>query len=79
MDAVVAHAFNPSTQEAEIGGSLRLRILVYRMSSRIARATQRNPHDVPREICLLGDSRYCQVNQVTIPGSLGVSPALVEN
>jgi hypothetical protein len=31
---VVAHAFNPSTQEAEAGGFL---------SSRTARATQRNP------------------------------------
>jgi hypothetical protein len=31
--AVVAHAFNPSTQEAEAGG----------LSSRTARATQRNP------------------------------------
>jgi hypothetical protein len=34
--AVVAHAFNPSTWEAETG-------LVYRVSSRTARATQRNP------------------------------------
>jgi hypothetical protein len=32
--AVVAHAFNPSTREAEAGGFL---------SSRTARATQRNP------------------------------------
>jgi hypothetical protein len=44
--AVVAHAFNPSTWEAEAG---RFRIsefeasLVYRVSSRTARATQRNP------------------------------------
>jgi hypothetical protein len=34
--AVVAHAFNPSTWEAEAS-------LVYRVSSRTARATQRNP------------------------------------
>jgi hypothetical protein len=34
--AVVAHALNPSTREAEAG-------LVYRVSSRTARATQRNP------------------------------------
>jgi hypothetical protein len=33
---LVAHAFNPSTQEAEAG-------LVYKVSSRTARATQRNP------------------------------------
>jgi hypothetical protein len=42
--AVVVHAFNPSTWEAEAGGSLSLRpSLVYKVSSRIARAIQRNP------------------------------------
>jgi hypothetical protein len=41
---VVAHAFNPSTREAEAGGFLSKRAsLVYRVSSRTARATQRNP------------------------------------
>jgi hypothetical protein len=35
---VVAHAFNPSIWEAEAGG-----FLVYIVSSRTARATQRNP------------------------------------
>jgi hypothetical protein len=39
--AVVAHAFNPSTWEAEAGGFEAS--LVYRVSSRIARAIQRNP------------------------------------
>jgi hypothetical protein len=39
---VVAHAFNPSIWEAEAGGFLSSR-LVYRVSSRTARATQRNP------------------------------------
>jgi hypothetical protein len=40
----VTHAFNPSTWEAEAGRFLRLRpSLVYRVSSRTARATQRNP------------------------------------
>ena len=33
----MAHAFNPSTQEAEAGG-----FLVYKVSSRTARAIQRN-------------------------------------
>jgi hypothetical protein len=37
----VAHAFNPSTQEAEAGEFKAS--LVYRVSSRTARATQRNP------------------------------------
>jgi hypothetical protein len=38
------HAFNPSTWEAEAGGSLEFEAsLVYRMSSRTAIATQRNP------------------------------------
>jgi hypothetical protein len=44
---VVAHAFNPSTWEAEAGGFLRISefeaSLVYRVSSGTARATQRNP------------------------------------
>ena len=40
---MVAHAFNPSTWEAEAGGSEFEASLVYRVSSRTARATQRNP------------------------------------
>jgi hypothetical protein len=41
--AVVAHAFDTSTWEAEAGRFLSLRpSLVYRVSSRTARATQRN-------------------------------------
>jgi hypothetical protein len=41
---VVSHSFNPSTQEAEAGGFLSSRpALVYKVSSRTARATQRNP------------------------------------
>jgi hypothetical protein len=41
---VVAHAFNPSTREAEAGGSLEFEAsLVYKVSSRTARARQRNP------------------------------------
>jgi hypothetical protein len=41
---VVAHAFNPSTWEAETGGFLSSEAsLVYRVSSRTARAIQRNP------------------------------------
>jgi hypothetical protein len=41
---VVAHAFNPSTREAEAGGFLEFEAsLVYKVSSRTARAIQRNP------------------------------------
>jgi hypothetical protein len=41
---VVAHAFNPSTWEAEAVGFLELEAsLVYMVSSRTARAKQRNP------------------------------------
>jgi hypothetical protein len=44
---VVAHAFNPSTWEAEAGGGRWISefeaSLVYKMSSRTARAIQRNP------------------------------------
>jgi hypothetical protein len=37
------HAFNPSTWEAEACGFEFKASLVYRVSSRTARATQRNP------------------------------------
>jgi hypothetical protein len=41
---VVAHAFNPSTWEAEAGGFLSSRpAWDYRVSSRTARTAQRNP------------------------------------
>jgi hypothetical protein len=41
---VVAHVFNPSTQEAEVGGISEFEAsVVYRVSSRTARAIQRNP------------------------------------
>jgi hypothetical protein len=40
----VAHTFNPSTQEAEAGGPFEFKAnLVYRVNSRRAKATQRNP------------------------------------
>ena len=47
--AVVAHAFNPSTWEAEAGGSPSSEFeasLVYRASSRTARATQKGKKKV---------------------------------
>jgi hypothetical protein len=41
---VVAHTFNPSTPEAKAGGFSEFEAsLVYRVSSRTARAIQRNP------------------------------------
>jgi hypothetical protein len=40
---VVAHAFNSSTQEAEAGGFLSSRPAWSKVSSRTARAIQRNP------------------------------------
>jgi hypothetical protein len=41
---MVAHSFNPSTQEAEASGSLEFKTsLVCRVSSRTVRATQTNP------------------------------------
>ena len=40
---MVVHTFNPSTQEAEAGRFLSLRPAWSRVSSRTARATQRNP------------------------------------
>jgi hypothetical protein len=39
---VVAHAFNPSTQEVEAGSEFEAS-LVYKMSPRTGRAIQRNP------------------------------------
>jgi hypothetical protein len=41
---MVGHAFDPSTREAEAGGYLSFEAsLVYKVSSRTARAIQRNP------------------------------------
>jgi hypothetical protein len=41
---MLAHTFNPSTQEAEAGSFSEFEAsLVYKMSSRSARAIQRNP------------------------------------
>jgi hypothetical protein len=41
---MVAHAFNLGTWEADVGRSLELEVsLVYRVSSRTTRATQRYP------------------------------------
>ena len=40
---MVVYPFNPSTQEAEAGGFLSSRPAWSRVSSRTARATQRNP------------------------------------
>jgi hypothetical protein len=40
---MVAQAFNPSTWEAEVGESEFEASLVYRVSARTARATQKNP------------------------------------
>jgi hypothetical protein len=41
----MVHTFNPSTREAEAGGFLSSRPAwsIYKVSSRTARATQRNP------------------------------------
>jgi hypothetical protein len=39
----VAHAFNPSTWEAQAGGFEFKASLIYKVSSRTARAIQRNP------------------------------------
>ena len=48
---MVAHAFNPSTWEAEAGGFLSSRpALVYKVSSRTARAIQRNPVSKNKQI-----------------------------
>jgi hypothetical protein len=44
VPGVVAHPFNPSTLEVEAGGFLSSEAnLVYKVSSRTARAIQRNP------------------------------------
>ena len=40
---MVVHTFDPRTQEAEAGGSEFEASLVYTVSSKTAKATQRNP------------------------------------
>ena len=40
---MVVHTFDPRTQEAEAGGSQLKESLVYTVSSKTAKATQRNP------------------------------------
>jgi hypothetical protein len=49
---MVAHAFNPSTQEAEAGRRISEfeASLVYKVSSRTARAIQRNPVSKKKKI-----------------------------
>jgi hypothetical protein len=61
---VVVHAFNPSTREAEAGRFLSSRpSLVYKVSSRTARATQRNPVLKKKKECVVcrvtGKHFYC--------------------
>jgi hypothetical protein len=54
----MAHAFNPSTWEAEADGSEFEVSLVNRVSSRTARATQRDPRP-----CLAGEGKsHCNAN-----------------
>jgi hypothetical protein len=43
IQVVVVHTFNSNSREAEAGRSQFKASLVYRVSSRIAKATQRNP------------------------------------
>jgi hypothetical protein len=56
------HAFNPGTREAEAGGISEFEAsLVYRVSSRTARATQRNPvSKKPKNKQTKNSSTYCQ-------------------
>jgi hypothetical protein len=52
---VVAHTFNPSTQEAEEGATLFEfeASLVYRVSSRTTKATQKNPVSNKQAECVV--------------------------
>jgi hypothetical protein len=52
---VAAHTFNPSTREAEAGGFLSL---VYRVSSRTARAIKRNPVSKNKQTNKQTNKRY---------------------
>ena len=62
---MVVLVINPSTREAEAGGSLKFKTsLVYRVSSRTARATQRNP--VSR--------KQTKLSRILWPGGSGVYP-----
>jgi len=51
---VMAHAFRPSTQQAEVGRSHKIKAsLIYRSSSRTAMGTQRNPVSKRLEIIII--------------------------
>ena len=64
LPGVVAHAFNSSTWEAEAGGSLELEAsLVYRVSFRTARATQRNPDSKMKQKCICD---YMEVRSLSV-------------
>jgi hypothetical protein len=66
--AVVVHAFNATIREVEADGSLEFEaILVYRMSSRTARATWRNPvsEDIIIIIIIINNNNNNNNNNIT--------------
>ena len=55
---MTAHTFNPSTQEEGAGASLEFKAsLVYRVSSRTARAAQRNSVSKQRQVAEFSEGR----------------------
>jgi hypothetical protein len=86
----MAHAFNPSTQEAEAGRPLEFKAnLVYKVSSKSAKVTQRNSvsenkmkRNTGKIICFPGRRGVIETRQKLRPvfqhsAVLGVSPAVL--
>lgn len=69
--SMVVHAFNPCTQEVEVGGSLCEASLVYKASSRYKRKKERerNPklfHQILEELNCRTDSILCTVRALAL-------------
>ena len=74
---MVMHAFKPSTQEAEAGGFLSSEAsLVYRASSRTARATQRNPVSKQNQTWVVLRVRWSQCTDAPTSFLNTLNPAL---
>jgi hypothetical protein len=74
--AVVAHAFNPSTWEAEAGGISEFKTsLIYRVNSRTARAILRNCLEKKKFKVGTGEVTQEVKNTANLPKDIGLIPS----